>query len=57
MAGRRRNSFVQIATNPLEDGAAVAAAAVGPKVESLGDSLPILADEFGGLVETLKSLP
>lgn len=57
MAGRRRNSFVQIATNPLElKGGLAGASASAPRIESLADAMPILADEFGELVGTMKSL-
>ena len=57
MAARRRTSFVQIATNPLEGGGSGFASSAGPKVESLADAMPILADELGGMIENLKEMP
>jgi hypothetical protein len=54
MAARRRNSFVQIASNPLEGGASASIA--GPTVESLADASPISGEEVAGLIAKLKGM-
>lgn len=57
MAARRRSSYVEIASNPLENRAGSSSMEIGPKVESLAEALPILADELAILISELKNLP
>ncbi len=54
-SARRRNSYIEVEANPLEQAIQPGGVATGVKFESLAEALPISQSDCADLIANLKS--